>query len=150
MELILWRHAEAEDGVPDTARKLTNKGLNQAKSMADWLKLRLPEDTRVIVSPAQRTQQTAMAFKNNFETMSEIGPGADASMILTIADWPHADKTVLIVGHQPTLGETAALLMSNKSMNVSFKKGAIWWFSYKSRQGVAQTVLRTVISPEML
>jgi len=29
MELILWRHAEAEDSFPDAGRKLTAKGLVQ-------------------------------------------------------------------------------------------------------------------------
>ena len=35
MELILWRHAEAEDGYPDLERALTEKGHEQAKKMAD-------------------------------------------------------------------------------------------------------------------
>jgi phosphohistidine phosphatase len=68
MELILWRHVEVEDGVPDTERKLTNKRVGQAKSMANWLKSKLPENMRVIVSPAKRTQQTAMVFGCDFET----------------------------------------------------------------------------------
>ena len=34
MELILWRHAEAEDTNPDLARALTRKGRNQASRMA--------------------------------------------------------------------------------------------------------------------
>ena len=61
MELILWRHAEAEDGVPDAARELTEKGLDQAKRMSAWLKLRLPENTLIIASPTRRTQQTAQS-----------------------------------------------------------------------------------------
>ncbi|HSO07654.1 MAG TPA: histidine phosphatase family protein, partial [Pelomicrobium sp.] len=62
MDLILWRHAEAEDGVPDLARKLTPKGVKQAKRIAKWLRPRLPADTRVIVSPARRALQTAEAL----------------------------------------------------------------------------------------
>ena len=31
MELILWRHAEAEEGYPDLERALTEKGHEQAK-----------------------------------------------------------------------------------------------------------------------
>ena len=59
MELILWRHAEAEDGAPDAARQLTEKGLDQAKRMAGWLKSKLPENTQMIVSPTRRTQQSS-------------------------------------------------------------------------------------------
>ena len=55
MELILWRHAEAEDGAPDIARELTAKGHKQATKMAEFLRPRLPENTRILVSPARRT-----------------------------------------------------------------------------------------------
>ena len=66
MELILWRHAEALDGVPDMARKLTAKGEKQAREMAQWLRPRLPKRTRIIVSPAQRTLQTVKALSGRF------------------------------------------------------------------------------------
>lgn len=149
MELILWRHAEAEDGVPDAERKLTNKGLGQAKSMANWLKEKLPENIRVIVSPTKRTQQTAMALGCDFETSREIAPGASADMILAAAGWPN-EEGVVVVGHQPTLGEVAALLISDYPEGLSVKKGAVWWFSCKKTQSAKKIVLRTVISPDML
>jgi len=149
MELILWRHAEAEDGVPDAERKLTNKGLGQAKSMANWLKAKLPENIRVIVSPTKRTQQTAMALGCDFETSREIAPGASADMILAAAGWPN-EEGVVVVGHQPTLGEVAALLISDYPEGLSVKKGAVWWFSCKKTQSAKKIVLRTVISPDML
>ena len=112
MELILWRHAEAEEGTPDSTRKLTAKGKKQAQLMAEWLKPRLPEHTRIIVSPTKRTQQTAIALDNEFETIADIGPGASAESVLSVAGWPQAKDGVLVVGHQPTLGEVASLLMS--------------------------------------
>ncbi len=34
MDLLLWRHAEAEDGTPDLKRKLTPRGEKQARQMA--------------------------------------------------------------------------------------------------------------------
>ncbi|MDN5752679.1 MAG: phosphohistidine phosphatase SixA [Nitrosospira sp.] len=150
MELILWRHAEAEDGVPDSGRELTDKGLKQAKAMAEWLKPRLPKNTRVIVSPTRRTQQTAAALDDDFETVKEIGPGVSAKAILAAAGWPDAKGAVVVVGHQPTLGEVAALLMSGEPESWDMRKGAVWWFSHKTKKGVAETVLRTSISPDML
>ncbi len=36
MELILWRHAEAEPGEPDLGRRLSAKGEKQARRMAEW------------------------------------------------------------------------------------------------------------------
>ncbi len=150
MELILWRHAEAEDGLPDSARELTTKGVKQARAMAAWLEPRLPENTRIIVSPTRRTQQTASALGNDFETVKEIGTGASAKEILTAADWPVAKGAVVVVGHQPTLGEVAALLLSGELAGWNIKKGAVWWFSRKEKAGVEETVLRAVISSDML
>ena len=67
MELILWRHAEAEPGEPDLGRKLTAKGEKQARRVAEWLQTRLPQTAKIYVSPARRAQQTAQAFVNELE-----------------------------------------------------------------------------------
>jgi len=150
MDLILWRHADAEDGVPDTARKLTSKGEKQAKQMAAWLKSHLPKDARVLVSPARRAQQTAQALTDDFQTVKEIGVGADATAILVAAGWPDAKGAVVIVGHQPTLGRVAALLLAGAEEDWGVKKGGVWWLSNRVRQDERQTVLRAVMSPEFL
>jgi phosphohistidine phosphatase len=150
MDLILWRHAEAEDGTPDAGRKLTDKGQKQAKQMADWLKARLPQNTRILVSPATRTQQTAAALGMEFETVKEVGLSANAVSLLAKAGWPDAHGAVLIVGHQPTLGQVAAFLLSGEERDWSIKKGAVWWISNRVRQEEMQTVLRCVLAPEML
>ncbi len=150
MELILWRHAEAEDGVPDNTRSLTAKGEKQADKMATFLHASLPHDTRILVSPAKRTRQTAQAFTNHFTTEPAIGPGASPEAILKAADWPDGEGSVLIVGHQPALGETAALLMTGHPDYWSIKKGAVWWFSRRAREGDYQTSLRLVIAPDHL
>lgn len=150
VELILWRHAEAEEGAPDSSRKLTGKGKKQAQLMAEWLKPRLPEHTRLIVSPATRAQQTATALSNQFETLKEIGPGAHPKALLAAAGWPEGKGAVLIVGHQPTLGEVAALLMSGSPQGWSMRKGAVWWFSHKQKELSAELLLRSVISPDLV
>jgi phosphohistidine phosphatase len=150
MELILWRHAEAEDGAPDSARKLTSHGLKQAQAMAEWLTPRLPKNARIIVSPTRRTRQTAEALAPKFEIAEKIGPGASAKTILAAAQWPDAKGTVVVVGHQPTLGETAALVLSGEPVQWNMKKGAVWWFSHKEKDGSAVVNLRASISPDML
>ncbi|HSG92153.1 MAG TPA: histidine phosphatase family protein, partial [Methylotenera sp.] len=63
-DLILWRHAEAEDisaTGKDTDRVLTKRGRKDAAKMAKWLVKHLPADTVVLCSPALRCQQTAAA-----------------------------------------------------------------------------------------
>jgi phosphohistidine phosphatase len=150
MELILWRHAEAEDGTPDNDRELTTKGHKQAAKMAAYLRPRLPENIRILSSPTKRTQQTVRALTKNFEAEAGIGTGATPQDLLDAAGWPHQDGCVLIVGHQPTLGQTAALLLGDPSACFSVKKGAVWWLSRREREGDYQTRLRLVISPEFL
>lgn len=150
MDLILWRHAEAADGTPDHARELTAKGIKQAGKIAAFLHQHLPDNTRILVSPATRAQQTAAAFTDHFTLAPTIAPGAPAQSVLQAARWPDAGGTVLIVGHQPTLGEVAAQLLGCSDYPLSIKKGALWWFSRREREGSAQITLRLVITPDFL
>jgi phosphohistidine phosphatase len=150
MELILWRHAEAADGVPDATRPLTDKGQRQAERMAHFLSGRLPKDTRILVSPALRAQQTATALSKHFITAPNIGVHATPQTAIATAGWPMAGGSVLLVGHQPWMGELAALLMTGHADIWSIKKGAVWWFSRREREGDFQTVLRLVIAPDQL
>jgi phosphohistidine phosphatase len=150
MDIILWRHAEAVDGLPDAARALTAKGEKQVRALAAWLGARLPEKTRILASPARRAQQTAKALGLPFETVAAIAPGADATAVLHAAGWPDASGAVLVVGHQPTLGRVAALLLAGAEQDWSIKKGGVWWISSRARQGETQTVVRVVMNPDML
>ncbi|MEK6210442.1 MAG: histidine phosphatase family protein [Pseudomonadota bacterium] len=150
MDLILWRHAEAVDGQPDLARELTPKGVKQAKAIAQWLSSRLPRQTRIIVSPAERTQQTAAALTDEFEIDRQLAPGAPPTAVLAAAGWPEHRGAVVVVGHQPTLGMAAALLIAGEPMPWSIKKGAIWWLSHRVRGEHPQVVLRAVMSPDLL
>ena len=150
MHLILWRHAEAIDAVPDLERELTRKGHRQARKVAAWLNQQLPSRVRVITSPAKRAQQTASALTDKVEVIEAIAPGASARTLLEATGWPEARQTVVLVGHQPTLGEAAALILTGKTLPWSVKKGAMWWFTHRLRDGKPQVLLRAVVSPEML
>jgi len=150
MDLILWRHAEAEPGDPDLGRRLTSKGLKQAERMAAWLEPRLPDTTRILVSPAARTQQTALALGRKFKVVDEIAPGASAAVVLAAAGWPDGRETVLVVGHQPTLGEVAATLLTGDAAGWSLRKGAVWWLSNRNRDGDSAVVLKLAIGPDLV
>lgn len=150
MDLLLWRHAEAEDGEDDLARSLTERGEKQARSMAAWIGAHRPKDLRILVSPAVRTQQTAAALKLPFETHRKIGPDACVSELIAASGWPQASGAVLIIGHQPSLGRMASLLLAGQESDWTIKKGALWWLSNRVRRGETQTVLRAVIPAELL
>lgn len=153
MDLILWRHAEAEepeDGSDDLNRALTARGEKQAARMAAWLDRQLPDGLRVLASPARRTEQTASALGRKFKMRAELLPGAIPQDLLELAQWPHARGTVLIVGHQPVLGQTIAQLLGLKATDCAVRKGSVWWLRQRQRLDQSQTVLITVQSPELL
>lgn len=149
MDLLLWRHAEAEDGEDDMKRRLTERGRKQAQVMAGWIRNHQPKDLRIIVSPAIRTQQTAEALQLPFETHRKIGPDACVSELIAASGWP-LGGAVLIVGHQPSLGRLASLLLAGQEAEWSIKKGALWWLSNRVRRNETQTVLRAVLPVELL
>jgi phosphohistidine phosphatase len=152
MNLILWRHAEAEEGGNDIKRALTKRGLKQATVAAVWLHANLPQGARILVSPAVRAQQTAQALTLDFMTSASLAPDKGVADLLAAVDWPQGggeSGTVIAVGHQPTIGRLAALLLSGAEAGWSVKKGAIWWIAGRTREDEAQTVLRAVWSPEL-
>ncbi len=153
MDLILWRHAEAEDvedGSEDLARALTPRGEKQAARMAAWPDRQLPEGLRVLASPARRTEQTARALGRKFKMRAELLPGGTPQDLLELAQWPRAKGAVLVVGHQPMLGQTIAQLMGLQSSECAVRKGAVWWLRQRQRLDQSQTVLVAVQSPELL
>ena len=153
MDLIFWRHAEAEEGdesMDDLERSLTPRGLKQAQRMAQWLDRHLPESTRVLSSPARRTQQTVQALGRRYKLRSELAPGCSPEGLLAAAQWPDSKAAVLVVGHQPVLGQTIAQLLGVDEVALPVRKGAVWWLRRRERDGLAQTVVVTVQAPEML
>ena len=152
MDLILWRHAEAEDaqGNDDLGRALTPRGRKQAARMAAWLKTKLPAKTRILVSPAVRCQQTAKALGRKFKTLPELAPDGNGESLLKAARWPDANEPVMIIGHQPTLGLVAAYLLSDTPQPWTIKKGGAWWIRSRNREDHAQVVLQAVQSPDCL
>lgn len=153
MDLLLWRHAEAEDGPIDLKRRLTPRGEKQADAMAKWIRAHAPKGLRILASPAVRTQQTAAALGLPFETLSALKPNTNVADVLAACGWPDGStygNAVLVVGHQPTLGQVAALLLGGHEAEWSIKKGAVWWLTKRVRQGDGQVVLRGVISWDLL
>lgn len=153
MDLILWRHAEAheaQEGCDDLTRALTARGEKQAARMAGWLDRQLPEGLRVLASPSLRTEQTAKALGRKFKMRAELLPGGGPQDLLQLIQWPQAKGTVLVVGHQPMLGQTIAELLQFATPECPVRKGSVWWLRHRVRLDESQTVLMTVQSPEFL
>ncbi|MEO7741888.1 MAG: histidine phosphatase family protein [Usitatibacter sp.] len=151
MELILWRHADAEDPGPkgDFVRELTKKGRKQAERMADWLRPRLEGEWAVLSSPAARAIQTVTPLGMEYEVRPGLDTSSSVDDMLRECGWPDGDR-VIVVGHQPTLGEVAARLIGGGAGDVAVRKGAIWWFATRRREGRHETVLKATMNPDML
>ena len=153
MDLILWRHAEAEVAAPgqdDLQRALTHKGERQARRMAAWLNQRLPATTRVLVSPALRCRQTVEALGRETRVVQALAPDALPQALIDAARWPRASEPVLICGHQPTLGQLAAQLLAGVEQDWAVKKGAVWWLRWRQRDGEPEVTLHAVQGPDAL
>lgn len=160
MDLILWRHAEAHDhpdvqtGLPgdatDLARRLTPRGEKQAARMAGWLDRQLPDGARIWSSPAVRCEQTALALGRKFKMRQELSPNSDPLALLELVQWPQGKSTVVVVGHQPTLGRVVSRLLGLVDPDCTVKKGAVWWLRHRERDGTGQTILVTVQTPELI
>ena len=157
MDLILWLHAEAEvaqEGEDDLSRALTKKGERQAARMAAWLDRHLPEGTRVLVSPAVRTQQTVAPLGRKFKLRDELVPETSVDDVLGLLKWqeatgPQIKGSVLLVGHQPYLGQLVAKLLGMQEHHCPVRKGGVWWLRTRVRDGQPQTLLLTVACPEL-
>lgn len=153
MELILWRHAEAENPHferRDEERRLTLQGQRDAQRMAGWLRRHLPGDVRLLASPALRTRQTISALKLPFELHADFGLDTTAARFLAATGWPEGEGSVLIAGHQPTLGRVAALALTGQEQSWSVKKGSVWWLSLRDREEPGHVLLRAVMTLQLL
>lgn len=160
MDLILWRHAEAQELSPevktedfarlDLARALTGRGQKHAARVAAWLDRQLTDTARILVSPALRCEQTALNVGRKFKTCEQLGPDKNAQDLLELVQWPDSKTTVVVVGHQPTLGQVAALLLGLSNSDLSVRKGGLWWLRHRRRDGKPQTLLLTVQTPDLL
>lgn len=153
MDLILWRHADADDWADDgddLARVLTPRGLKQAARVATWLDRQLPEGTRVLCSPARRCEQTANALGRKYKLRPELAPDGTIDALLEAVQWPHSKQAVLVVGHQPMLGAVISHLLPFSVDTCPVRKGSVWWLRTRERDGHAQTVLVAVQSPDTL
>ncbi|NMC00034.1 MAG: histidine phosphatase family protein [Thermoanaerobaculaceae bacterium] len=126
MELILVRHAEAEDGVNDFSRKLTPKGRKEAEKIAKFIKKKI-KDFKVYSSPLVRAKETASFFLKEIEILDELEPDSTPESFLREISKFGEDETLICVGHQPLIGAIAGKILG-LNYSLKTKKAGIWWF----------------------
>lgn len=154
--LYLVRHGVAEERGPawpdDTLRPLTGRGQSRfARAAAGFMRLGDPPDL-ILTSPLVRARQTAellslAADGVAVERMDALSPGRPPAAILTKLRRIRAER-VALVGHEPDLGQLAAILLG-ASRPLPFKKGGICRIDVEWRRE-AQGILVWFLSPAVL
>ncbi len=130
-QLWLLRHGEAEPhGTrPDHERRLTERGVEQARNAGIVLALLGVDFAAVLTSPKVRAAETARlaaaAWGAEPEILEPLAGGFDARDALAALDahaGSDADDRVLVVGHEPDFSTTVAQLTGAR---VDFKKGGV-------------------------
>jgi phosphohistidine phosphatase len=154
MHLYLIRHAQAEEpsqNLPDADRKLTIKGLEQAKTLKKSLALLEVQFDCLISSPWRRARQTASALEGVSETLevSELLAASPSPALLRlIAEKSQTLSSLALVGHQPWMGMlTSQLLLSDASHAAVFeyKKCSLYALEYTPSQSYLRFVLPSFV-----
>lgn len=133
-DILIMRHGEAEPGYPDSARRLTLRGKQEAETMARWLAVRvaageLPMPT-LYSSPYARAQQTAQALCDALgtpiKTLDFITPDDPPGVV---SDWlleQPEGSPIMLVSHMPLVGDLAGLLVEGAlAQGLGFPTAAI-------------------------
>ena len=156
MQIILWRHGEAEAADIDFDRSFTAKGKQQAQKTAHFINRYFPKQREIWVSPLKRSKETASYLDSKERILEQnfLIPSSPAPIIKAHLYRQKSDTNLIIVGHQPWLGELIFSLVlrgieknQNKFFELGpFKKGALWWLVL-DKDG---THIKAVLTPDLL
>ncbi|HTL70672.1 MAG TPA: phosphohistidine phosphatase SixA [Candidatus Eisenbacteria bacterium] len=137
MELYFLRHAIAVDPVEyppgrDSDRPLTPEGVKKMTRAAEGMqKLGLSFDD-VLSSPYVRARHTAeiaakgVGHKEKIRFTDAMTPGGSLKELLRALKEYEDSSKLLLVGHQPSIGEfVSELVTGQKGLSLDFKKGAL-------------------------
>ena len=157
--LYFMRHAEAGEHdskrwPDDSQRPLTPEGLKQARKAAAGLRRSGLRLTRVYSSPYVRARQTAEAaaeelkFKEKIAFTPALEPGGDfGELEALLRKTDH--ETVLLVGHEPSIGHfVSCLLGEDDGLPIEFEKAAVCRLDVVSRSPLKAT-LRWFLPPRL-
>ena len=159
IELYLVRHGVAEDrGVAwrdDTKRPLSEEGISRLRKSVRGLAAFDISFDIILTSPLVRTRQTAEILANGFDprptiaAIESLAPGGSPAAVLSDLEKHAKRKRIVLVGHEPGIGELAGRLIGSKHA-VPFKKGAVCRIDVESLSPAAPGELRWFLPPKIL
>lgn len=137
MELYVLRHGDAvpESGWPgpDRSRPLTDRGKAQIRELGFLMSAQGILVDRIFSSPAARAMETAALVKSGcgwsvpVEECDDLGLSATPGKLLEFLRTLPSDGRFLLVGHEPTLGDTIRLLIGDRDgVRLSVPKGSLF------------------------
>ena len=162
MELFILRHGEAEQRssqASDRIRPLTSAGKAEILEIAKALKIIGLKFDLVVTSPLKRAYDTAMIVSdifnigNRVQTWDELAPEGKRTEVYRKISQLKEEYTVLIVGHEPLLGEIVNDIIHNKkssACNLLLKKGGLVRIRLLSKSNIPRGELRWLLSPRIL
>ncbi len=121
-KLYLLRHSKtepAEGNSGDFDRKLTERGISDAEKMAVYMRDKGYVPDIAIASPAARTRQTLeflaekAVFSCLFRLPQKLYLASSGQILAEIVRLEDTFKSVLVVGHNPGLHDTAMRIAEN-------------------------------------
>ncbi|HEY7695780.1 MAG TPA: phosphohistidine phosphatase SixA [Nitrososphaeraceae archaeon] len=161
MELFILRHGEAGQSSlsSDRIRPLTSAGRTEMFEIAKALKIVGLKFDLVVTSPLKRAYDTAMIVSEVFnigskvQVWNELAPEGKRTEIYKKISQVREEYSVLIVGHQPLLGEMVnEIIHKSKSSpcNLLLKKGGIVRIRLLRKSNIPKGELKWLLTPRIL
>ncbi|HBP89603.1 MAG TPA: phosphohistidine phosphatase SixA [Nitrospirales bacterium] len=161
MNCLLLRHGIAvsseEWNGSERERPLTNEGITKTGQVAAGLKRIGMKPTHILCSPLIRTQQTAeitketLQIKATIQLCPELVYDQSPILLFSILQGLPQDAVVMCVGHEPHLGQTAALMIFGKnSSGLAVKKAGACHISFEGNVGIGRGQLEWWMAPAQL
>lgn len=135
MEVYILRHAIAvprgTPGYPDDDRPLTDEGVRKMLKNAEGIAKLVPQFDGILTSPLKRAHDTAkitaeaLNCVDKIRVSEELLPERNVQGILAALVKIKHRKRILLVGHEPNLGEFASTLIGCRNSPIEFRKGAL-------------------------
>jgi phosphohistidine phosphatase len=159
--LYLVRHgiaAPARPNMVDADRALTEEGTRKTTRVAHGLRVLKVRPEAILSSPLRRAQETAeiigavLAPKVLVEICPPLAFGHEPREVVRSLRAHRGAEQVMLVGHQPDMGELASFLLSGSSnlVRLLFKKAAAAAITVPSLPPRSAGVLEWFLTPTQL
>jgi phosphohistidine phosphatase len=159
--IYLVRHAiagPAPAGLSDGDRRLTADGVRRMRRAAAGLKQLDVVPDVILSSPLQRAEETAailadvLAPQLVVEIYPTLAPGHAPEEAVRGLYRYRAARTLMLVGHQPDLGQLASHLLTGTStlVGLPFKKGGVAAIAVSALPPKSAGSLRWFVTPKQL